>query len=67
MITANFKNYPDHKFQNEGAAFRRFSPFLDLALAYSLPKNLNLSTEFSYSGNDCQRAVGVGFRVAMGF
>jgi predicted outer membrane repeat protein len=67
MITANFKNYPDHRFQNEGADFRRFSPFLDLALVQSLPKNFSLSTNFSYSGNGSQRSMGMGFRVAKGF
>jgi hypothetical protein len=66
-ITSNLRNHPDHKFQNEGADFGRFSPFLDLALGYSLPKNLNLSGEFSYSGNSFQRAMGIGFRLAMGF
>jgi predicted outer membrane repeat protein len=66
-ITANLRNHPDHKFQKEGADLGRFSPFLDLALGYNLPKNFNLSTEFSYSGNSSQRMMGVGFRVAMGF
>jgi uncharacterized protein with beta-barrel porin domain len=66
-IAANFKNYPDQRFQNEGADFGRFSPFLDLALVQSFPKNFSLSTNFSYSGNSSRRAMGVGFRLAMGF
>jgi hypothetical protein len=66
-ITVNFRNYPDYKLQNESADFGRFSPFLDLALGYSFLKNLNLSGEFSYSGNSSRRAIGVGFRVVMGF
>jgi hypothetical protein len=66
-ITANLRNHPDHEFQSEGADFGRFSPFLDLALGYSLPKSLNLSGEFNYSGNSSRRMIGLGFRVAMGF